>query len=268
MANECAYCRKTGKITREHLYPKFLYRRMGSGCLGYNEAADKVTLGERKVTDVCASCNNGPLSALDGYGQRYFNANNLEHSFKDEAAVEVLYDYDLLLRWVLKISYNSFRTVDFSDNPFASLVPYILTGKNRPKEKFVKLMIEIIRGYKLRENDPVEDEFAKDGFIPCHILRSGRVVTSFPGIPCHCRHFQLNAHLFTLFLFPYSTRPMESERAMRLFQQQFPDAIILNPRTEKMLVRISSRDFMDIHDGVHVHPKERYREMEYAARRR
>jgi len=240
---------------------------MGRHCLGYNEAADKVTVGERAIKDVCATCNNELLGVLDGYGQKYFTSNKLDQAFTEERTTEVLYDYDLLLRWVLKISYNSFRTVDFSDDPFASLVPYILTGKNRPKQKFVRLLLEVIRSHKLTDEEQprAQERFQKTGYVPCYKLCSGRAVNFTAEIPCHCRHFQLNAHRFTFFLFPYKTRSAESDRAINFFRQQFPFAAVLDRESDKMSFNISPRDILEIHDGVHVHPRERLRKRQYDA---
>jgi hypothetical protein len=233
---------------------------MGKRFLGYNEAADKVTVGERVIKDVCSTCNNESLGSLDGYGHQYFRDNKLDQAFTDEKAAEVHYDYDLLLRWVLKVSYNSFRTVDFAEDPFASLLPYILTGKNRPKSKFVKLVIELIRSHKLTDEQRprVQAEFQKTGYIPAHILCSGRVVNFTPEIPCHCRHFHVNAHRLTLFIFPYSTSSTAADNAVKTFRHQYPFAFLLEPEIDRMTLRISTRDILEIHAGPDVHPRERF----------
>jgi hypothetical protein len=265
MANTCAYCRKPGKITREHLYPQFLLRYCGKSFLGYNEAADKVLPGERVIRDVCSKCNNEALGALDGYGYSYFQANKLDLSFTNERTTEILYDYDLLLRWVLKISYNSFRTVDFFDDPFASLVPYILTGRNRPKTKFVQMFLEIIRGHRVtdEERQRVQVQFQKTDYIPSYLLCTGRAVYFNCNVPCHCRHFQLNAHRFTLFLFPYRTRAAEAAAAFQVFHRQYPFAVSVGPDQDRQSVRISPRDIVDVHTGPDVHPHELFRQQQY-----
>jgi hypothetical protein len=267
-ANVCAYCRRVDKLTREHLYPKFLYEKISGKFFGYNESADRVTAGERVVKDVCANCNNKILAKLDAYGEQYFKLNKLEQTFVNETITEIVYEYDFLLRWVLKVSYNSFRTVAHPDSPFASLVPYILTGQHRPKAKFVKLYIELIRGHKLAEDElsQVPDQFQRTGYIPCHILTSGRVANRICDVDCHCRHFQVNAHRFTLFIFPYQTKVTDSDRFIKMFKSQFPFSERVKPDSNKMKLRVSERDIFDIHAGVHVHPRERIKEREYYLR--
>lgn len=64
--------------------------------------------GDLIVKDVCETCNNRTLAGLDGYGKelfdRYFHAPVYEGE-----AVAFEYDGDRLLRWLLKLSYNSAR---------------------------------------------------------------------------------------------------------------------------------------------------------------
>jgi len=262
--NACAYCRKLDKLTREHIYPQFLYEKIGGKFSGYNESADKVTSGERVIKDVCLTCNNKILAKLDAYGEQYFRLNKLDHSFTDETSAEIYYEYDFLLRWVLKVSYNSFRTVKSSNNPFASLIPYILTGQDRPKTKFIRLYIELIRGHKLTEAEPqVADQFQKIGYVPCKILVSGRLANRICDVDCHCRHFQINAHRFTLFIFPYRTRAADTDRFIQIFKAQFPFSEYMNPDSNKMRLRVSEQDIFDIHAGIHVHPRERIKQREH-----
>jgi hypothetical protein len=263
--NACAYCRKAEKLTREHLYPKFLYEKIEGKFSGFNEAADKVTSGERVIKDVCSTCNNKILAKVDAYGAQYYKLNKLDHTFLDEEFTEIHYEYDFLLRWVLKISFNSFRTVESSDNPFASLIPYILNGQRRPKAKFVRLYIELIRDHKLtaEERPKVAKEFQQTGYVPCHILVSGRAVNRICDVYCHCRHFQVNAHRFTLFIFPYRTKASEADRCVQIFKAQFPFSECVDPELNKMRLRVSQRDILDIQTGLHVHPVERIREREH-----
>lgn len=261
----CAYCKKPGKLTKEHLYPRFLYARTGERHLGYNEAADKVTRGERVVRDVCSVCNNDILSKLDAYGERYFQVNRLDQSFSDSGAIEVRYEYDLLLRWVMKVSFNSFRTVASDENPFASLVQFILTGRDRPKAKFVKLFLELIRDHKLTEEERprVSEQFRETGYVPCQMLASGRA-TNLVNAGCHCRHFQVNAHRFILLIFRYRTRPSDISRFVQSFQRQYRFAKYIEPESTQIEVPVSDRDIFDLHAGDDVHPMERLAEADYA----
>ncbi len=264
MATICAFCRKPGELSREHLYPKFLYRENGKRFLGFNEAAGKVTVGERVINDVCKDCNNGPLSELDDYGAEYYKLNRLDQTHIESRVVTVSYDYDRLLRWVLKVSYNSFRTVPSIDDPFASLAPYILTGVRPPKPRFVKLFIEIIRDHKLsgEECSAMEPSIRESGYLPCRILRSGRIEFPFQEGTAHYRHFQVNSHLFTLLILPYRTKPAESSRRALLLLKKYPDTKVVDPTVATIEVPVSRRDSVNINTDD-IHPKEMTREAEY-----
>jgi hypothetical protein len=94
--------------TREHVIPRWY-----SDTLGKRETISARALlthvkGDVIIKDVCGGCNSGVLSSLDGYGrelyERYF-------AFPVYTGETVTFDYDgdRLLRWLLKLSYNSAR---------------------------------------------------------------------------------------------------------------------------------------------------------------
>jgi hypothetical protein len=60
------------------------------------------------VRDVCSACNNGSLSNLDGYGKTLYDRFFAKAVYGGEI-VNFEYDGDQLIRWLLKVSYNSAR---------------------------------------------------------------------------------------------------------------------------------------------------------------
>jgi len=101
----------------------------------------KALPNEPTIRDVCAGCNNGELSRLDNYicdaFDRYFSVIR-EHGEK----VTLEYDYHLLKRWLLKMSYNSAR-ISGSDVPvFQPLLPYIM-GQSASVGRSVKLFLDM-----------------------------------------------------------------------------------------------------------------------------
>ncbi len=104
----CAYCDHPCQQTREHVVPR-LYNDTPGEAETFSARAPLTHLkGDLIVRDVCGGCNNGVLSGLDGYGkalyERYFAAPVYEGE-----TVTFDYDGDRLLRWLLKLSYNSAR---------------------------------------------------------------------------------------------------------------------------------------------------------------
>lgn len=64
--------------------------------------------GDLVVKDVCGVCNNGVLSNLDGYGKELYGRYFANPAYAGDV-VSFEYDGDRLLRWLLKLSYNSAR---------------------------------------------------------------------------------------------------------------------------------------------------------------
>lgn len=70
----CAYCdAENVKLTKEHLWPASLHRRidesnrayLGQANLFYLARINKIILGEPQIKDVCAKCNSEVLSKVD-----------------------------------------------------------------------------------------------------------------------------------------------------------------------------------------------------------
>lgn len=143
----CAFCGPTDeKRTKEHLWPASLHRRVVALLDGGEQKfwlarLDKALPNEPTIRDVCAVCNNGELSKLDNYiceaFDRYFG---VIRERGEEVTLE--YDYHLLKRWLLKMSYNSAR-ISCSDVPvFQPLIPYIM-GQNISAGRTVRLFLEM-----------------------------------------------------------------------------------------------------------------------------
>jgi hypothetical protein len=104
----CAYCDKRSQATREHVIPDWYIRTPGEGTLFSARAPFTHVSGELVVKDVCSNCNNVILAALDGYGKELYEQSFISPVYTGEE-VEFRYDGDRLIRWLLKLSYNSAR---------------------------------------------------------------------------------------------------------------------------------------------------------------
>jgi hypothetical protein len=143
----CAYCGSDEPLTREHLWPTSLHRRL----IDVSEEKQnsfwlaklkKAIPSEPTVRDVCAHCNNTVLSALDGYICELFDR-SFVHIPKRHEQVEFEYDYHRLKRWLLKMCFNSARIHSSADIiVFPPLMPYILGNSyslGRPVQLYAQL---------------------------------------------------------------------------------------------------------------------------------
>ncbi len=134
----CSYCNKKKKLTKEHIWPKCIINRMPELEAKYLDSQKIFTSSELVISDVCADCNNGKLSILDSYlcqlFDKYFNL-----YIEKEKELTFEYDYELLLRTLLKITYNSSRTVTKKQNYFSRYADFILEGGKNYENIVVKL---------------------------------------------------------------------------------------------------------------------------------
>lgn len=125
----CAYCQKDKKLTREHIIPSFLYeyqKKAEGKFVGWVEKAKKVLPVEGVIKDVCEHCNNVVLGHLDSVASEMLNnCGVLSVNYTNKTLV-LDYDYHLLLRWLLKVSYNSSRSADNFPCRFQKYISYII----------------------------------------------------------------------------------------------------------------------------------------------
>ena len=154
----CAYCKKDRKLTREHIIPNFIYEYQKSiegKYVGWNERAKKLLSSEGVIKDVCEDCNNVILGKLDASASRMIkSAGVLTENFTEKTAT-LDYNYSSLMRWLLKVSFNSARAADNLAFRFKKYIPYIL-GKDPvdPDDVFVLVglsMPDYIPDYELKE---------------------------------------------------------------------------------------------------------------------
>lgn len=108
--------------------------------LKYIGSRNMFTTSEMLISDVCKECNNEKLSILDTYFcslyDKYF-----KYYHEEKKSFEFSYDYDLLIRSFLKITYNSSRTKERNNNFFSKFRNYILNGNEVWESIIIKLDI-------------------------------------------------------------------------------------------------------------------------------
>ena len=64
----CAYCDGTTEMANEHVIPECYLKTLGPTIsIVKTPTEDKAIPNAQEIGDVCAVCNNGPLSLLDTY---------------------------------------------------------------------------------------------------------------------------------------------------------------------------------------------------------
>lgn len=153
----CAYCKSVDTLTREHLWPASLHRRL----LNANNQAEnlfwlarlnKEIPSEPQIRDVCAKCNNVVLSELDQYICDLFDS-TLARTLEKDEQITFEHDYHLLKRWLLKLCFNSARIHNSPDRSALELMlPYIL-GHNISLGRSVQLFVQLTYPEAIPEQD-------------------------------------------------------------------------------------------------------------------
>ena len=171
----CAYCAKEAPLTREHLWPGGIIKRAKDLNTSYFGKLNKFIDAELTIKDVCAECNNGPLSELDTYICELFDAQFCRQVVRREVRT-FLYDYEKLLRWLLKISFNTARANDSDVVVLSRYANYVLMGGEPPND--VQVRLELIHTSKNPNWSP-DNGVKKE--IPASSIRCAR--TDMPENP-------------------------------------------------------------------------------------
>jgi hypothetical protein len=121
----CAFCGKETTLTKEHVFPDCFQKTFEPITPTTTPAGEKAILSALEVRDVCAPCNNGPLSQLDTY---FCNLNGLYFSkiVRPGDCIQFRYEFDLLLRVLLKIGYNVARAKKWPLGQWQEVAEYVL----------------------------------------------------------------------------------------------------------------------------------------------
>ncbi|MEM4888663.1 MAG: hypothetical protein QXJ64_04410 [Thermosphaera sp.] len=126
---ECAYCAEEKKLTREHIIPNWYGVALGVGGSTFVEKApDKLVSADPKIKDVCAQCNNVVLGALDDYGKSlYIQYFSKPVFLRQKKRFRV--DQNILVRWLMKVAYNSARANSADLHVLSNYAKDILNGE-------------------------------------------------------------------------------------------------------------------------------------------
>jgi hypothetical protein len=139
----CAYCGRSTDLTNEHVVPESYHKALGKTIsIVKTPSEDKAIPNPQEIGDVCANCNNVALSRLDSYlaalTKEYFST-----IIQPGDRIRFGYDFDLLLRLSLKVTYNVARTRNWPIEIFQEAREFILAEKPCPSgfRIFLQLLV-------------------------------------------------------------------------------------------------------------------------------
>jgi hypothetical protein len=239
----CAYC-GGAELTREHLIPQGYFDRTGGVATFVANIkagdSDKILSIEPTIADVCGNCNSGVLSRLDSYFLVLFDRHftNVVVSGK---RIDVDFNFDELLRWLLKMGYNMGRARQWDGiENLADCKDYIRFCAPRPGNITVLLQATppgLIPGPQRTELPP--------GFFAVNAMRIPRIVKNFAFV----LHVGIHGYQFYILFHLPEINGSERKSRVRAFQRIFRGAYEVRPSRPVMKIYPSSITLWSLLNG-------------------
>jgi hypothetical protein len=257
-SRQCAYCgeQKTA-LTREHIFPAALDREFSKDGTGMREPYwldrldEKMVGGQPTVKDVCPECNNVILSKLDSYGLQLYQR-NFHRIAENNETVEFDYDYNQLLRWILKLSYNSARANKADDVKHLQKHRWYILGRHKRPARLA-LYLTLIYRHELdaetkaraaERNIEVSEHHTPD------MLRIGHFAIQEPGWnPLVSRTVIFQSYLFSVFSLGEKVPASGLVDLKKLFAKAQKSAVFIRPDGNRVRVSagLSSSEALNTH---------------------
>jgi len=236
--NKCAYCLSTGPFTKEHIWPKALIQKY-EALKTYNPKSNKFYTGEAVIKDVCAECNNKRLSPLDSYLSQLYD--NFFHKILSPGeAADFEFDYSLLLRALLKISYNSTRASDNEKSKILhkNFANFIANGGYARKMMLRLQIVTSSRAVNLTDHS--------EHIMAPELMRCG--IVSYDGPLAHrfcIRMIAINSFWFYLIV-PYKDEAVHKWKELLngLVNWTTPTGVLIETNTKKIHIPVGKTTYM------------------------
>ena len=204
----------------------------------YSQMSNRLFPGEPVIKDVCAICNNEHLSKLDNYLSSLFNE-QLQYVIEAGEDVTFRYSYDLLLRVLLKISYNASRVANNDKNTktHKKFARYILNAGYSPQ---IMLRLQIVTSSKKIDLNSGE----QSDFVP-QLFRCGYI--PYDGVLHHrflIKLVAINSYWFYLII-PFKSEPAHKWREMLegFANWRIPSGIFIEPTQHSLYVPVNKTTY-------------------------
>ncbi|MDB9501675.1 hypothetical protein PN441_01225 [Spirulina major CS-329] len=235
-------------MTKEHIWPKSLIQRWESKLKTYNSQTGRFYAGEPVIKDVCKNCNNVQLSQLDQYLAEIYD-DQLKEQVQAGNSVVFTYSYDLLLRSLLKISFNSCRATGDDKIAIAAhhkVKDYILGVSKRPKGFSIRL--QIVTPSKLigEAGEVINNQFSHNGMRCAKISFTG--TKNNKGIQNNkfqIRLIAIKSFWFYLVIPIHKYTQQEKKRFIEEFKRwEIPPGVPIQPAHEKVVIPVEKTTYM------------------------
>jgi len=227
----------------------------------YHRKNENFFRGELTIRDVCDECNNGELSKLDNYicelYDRYFH-----RIVKQSGSIVFKYDQNRLLRWLLKISFNSARSNGSDSEELRGLSTYILSGTQVPCS--VSLRAELVK--PSRNLNYVKGNGSKK-YIEPNSVRCCRIESQLGMVPgATLRLVSINSYYFWIVVSPITTSlERDEENHLNGILTQLPKSELLGK--DQVTLKARGKTTIEMHKDWVLNPRARESHKKMIARK-
>lgn len=224
---------------------------MENKVIGWNELAEKTLNFEAKIKDVCESCNGGVLSMLDGSGKEMLERSGvLVHNYT-QPRIEMYYDYDLLLRWLLKLSFNSARMKKYYAHLFEKHIEYILDNKPRPQKSELSVVAYMAKAESIKEVSPSLEPYMQlaegSNLLNPFLVRFANAATSSKA-RYNIRGVFFGPLMFFLVFFDDAVTPRLAATVTRDFVKKLGRGMILDAKKGYLNIPAGQKSWLDLYE--------------------
>ena len=207
---------------------------------------------EAKIKDVCADCNNGVLAGLDAYAKGLFTDSGLlVHNYLKKSLI-LKYDYSKILRWLLKVSFNTSRMDGLHSHLFEEFVPFILREVPLPPRRKVAVIAYLAGPIKLDDNQAVSKPFfivAKgEKMLNPFIVRIGYNNVVSGSVRYTLRTVNLGPLAFYLLIFDTDTSPFNAARSIGKLTKKIQGAVELNRNGQFIKLQTGRKTWLELYE--------------------
>lgn len=248
----CAYCEHDRPATREHVIPSFIYafqKQVEQSFIGWNEVANRMVGGEAKIKDVCGECNNGTLGQLDSYAKQMLSDSGLLVQNYKDTSLCLGYDYPLLLRWLLKVSFNSSRADGVHAAIFKEHIPFILGLAPPPPRYRVATVLYLAAPELISKNLAIPESFVKAS-QGSNVLNPFFARISYGVVPSDRFIHRINIlgpAVFHLLLFKEGVLPGHAASEIRSLIKVQPEAVELSSKRRVVSLKAGKQSWLDLY---------------------
>lgn len=234
MAKECAYCGNAGPFTDDHVWPSCFLDRFGRHAAHFSVRGQRVHGADYVVKDVCTVCNSERLSPLDSYFCRLYD--EYFHCLHDfDSTVTFRYDFNLLARSLLKISYNTARQGLSNPKPLMALRGYI-TGSD-PCPTQLAIFVELVSPTMIPQSDGSICKVMPNMYRSCLGMYTGP-----GGDHILLRLVAVNSYFFHLLVPMEKLLQLDFDEVADQFCQRLIGSVRLQPDMNEVAVDTSPQD--------------------------